>query len=96
MKWAVSQRPGGATDNAQYLSGQVCTGLSGGAPRQSAQRGPQRALLGCSTGLSSVHRIVWLMVGSNDRLLQVSWHGRAPDNEQCMSGVHQTVRYAHR
>jgi hypothetical protein len=62
MKWTVSQRPSGAPDSEQYLSG--------GTPGQSTQRGPQRALSGCSTGLSDVHQIVWVTVRSNGRLLQ--------------------------
>jgi hypothetical protein len=36
---------------------------------------------------------------SNSQLLQtptVGWRGRAPDNEQCMSDVHRTVRCARR
>jgi hypothetical protein len=80
MKWAVSQRPGGAPDSEQYLSG--------GTPRQSALRGPQRALLGCSTGLSSVHRTIWLTVRSNGRLLQTQRSADVAGTGQ--SGAHQT------
>jgi hypothetical protein len=63
MKWAVSQHPGGARDSEQYPircapDCLVCTGLSGGTPGQSTQRGPQRALSSCSTGPSGVHRTV--------------------------------------
>jgi hypothetical protein len=43
----------------------VCTELSDGTPGQSAQRGPQWALSGCSTELSGVHQTVWVTVGSN-------------------------------
>jgi hypothetical protein len=37
---------------------------------QSAQKARNQAVSGCSTGLSGVHRTVWVMVGSNSRLLQ--------------------------
>jgi hypothetical protein len=52
-----------------------CTGLSGGTPSSLRQRSPQRALSGYSTGLSGVHRTVWVTVGSNGRLLQTPMVG---------------------
>jgi hypothetical protein len=67
----------------------VYIGLSGGT-LGSLRRGARKAPSGCSTGLSGVHWTIWVMVGSNGRLLQtpmVGWRDRAPDSEQCMSGV---------
>jgi hypothetical protein len=45
----------------------VCTGLSGGTTGQSAQRGRRKALSGCGTGLSGVHRTVRCAMGRQQR-----------------------------
>jgi hypothetical protein len=82
-KRAVSQRL--VAHRTVYSTCPVCTGLSGGTTGWSAQRGRRKALSGCCTGLSGVHRTVRCAngqkatVGSNSRLLQaptVGWHGR--------------------
>jgi hypothetical protein len=67
MKWAVNQRPSGAPDSEQYLSG----GTSG----QSAQRGPQTGALEVQhrTALCALDSLA--TVGSNGRLLETSTVG---------------------
>jgi hypothetical protein len=89
MKWAVSQRSGGAPDSEQTCP--VCTGLSGvwsdSLRREPATRGSR----GYSTRLSGVHRIVWPMVRSNGQLLQ-DLNGRLmwPGHQTCP--VHPTIK----
>jgi hypothetical protein len=79
---AVSQRTGGAPDNEQSHV-RWDTG-------QSAQRGPQCVLSGCGTGLSGDS----LSTIDCRRPQQSADMARASDSEQCMFGVHRTVRCA--
>jgi hypothetical protein len=66
----------------------------------SLRRGSRRQVpSGYNTGLSGVHRTVWVTIGSNSRLLQattVGWRGRHQIMNSTMSGAHQTVRSARR
>jgi hypothetical protein len=84
MKWAVIKRSGGALDSEQWMYGGTSDSL-----RREARN---YALSGCNTGLSGVHRIVWVTVDSY-RPQRSAAVARAPD-EQWMSSVHWTVRCA--
>jgi hypothetical protein len=74
-------------------------GLSGGTSGSLRRETYNQALSGFNTGLSSVHRTVWQRSDPTvdcyrpQRSADVA---RAPDSEQCMSGVHRTVRCARR
>jgi hypothetical protein len=90
MKRAVSQRTCGAPDSEKLVR---C------APDRLRRGARNQALSGCSTGLSGVHRTVWVTVGSNVDCYKPQLSAdvaREPDSEQCLSGVHQTVRCARR
>jgi hypothetical protein len=60
----------------------VCTGLSGETPGSLRRGARSEAPSICSTGLSDVHRTIWVTIGSNGRLLQtptVSWRGQGTE-----------------
>jgi hypothetical protein len=106
-KRAVSQRL--VAHRTVHSTCPVCTGLSGETTGQSAQRGRSRALSGCRTGLSGVHRTVRCANGqtatveSNGRIQRstatgangrLTWRHRTL-NSRCPV-VHRTVRCTRR
>jgi hypothetical protein len=91
------ERGEGSAQGSEKLPCPVCIGLSGGTPRQSTQMGPQTGTLGLQ------HRTVRCAPDSLAtadptidccRLQRSADVARAPDSEQCLSGVHRTVRCA--
>jgi hypothetical protein len=62
MKWAISHRIDGTSDSEQSSVRYALDSLHRGAHSQAPSS--------CSTGLSGVHRTVWVTVGSNGRLVQ--------------------------
>jgi hypothetical protein len=65
----------------------LCSSFSGSNTRGVTKRGPQ---LGCSAGLSGVHQTVWQWSDPMVDCYRPQWSAdvaRAPDSEQCMSGV---------
>jgi hypothetical protein len=95
---------GGTQDNLrrgahrQAPSG-CSTRLSSGTLDNLRRGALRQAPSSCSTGLSGVHQTLWQRSDPTvdccrpQRSVDVA---RTPDNEQCMSGVHQTVRCARR